>query len=264
MNDNVFFTQDERGVATITLNRPELHNAFDDALIKNLITILQQLQNNAEVKVVVLAAAGKSFSAGADLNWMKRMSGYSYAENLKDAQALSELLQTLKLLKQPTIARVQGATFGGGVGLVACCDMAVASNKASFCLSEVKFGLIPAVISPYVLATIGERAMRRYALTAEIISAEEAQRLGLVSVVTTPEQLDTALQELLHYLLQNSPQAVSAAKALINRVSSNPYDERHLQLNTEAIATIRVSPEGQEGLNAFLTKRKPAWCPKEF
>ncbi len=262
MNDNVFYTIDDAGVATITLNRPDLHNAFDDALISALNTILQQLQDNEAVKVVVLAAAGKSFSAGADLNWMKRMAGYSYEENKRDAQALSELMRTLKFLKQPTIARVQGATFGGGVGLVACCDMAVASTNASFCLSEVKIGLIPAIISPYVLAAIGERAMRRYALTAETMQAEEAQRLGLVTVVAEPEQLDEALQNLLRGLLQNSPQAMMAVKTLVNRVSNNPYDERHLPLNAEAIATIRVSPEGQEGLNAFLNKRKPAWLPK--
>lgn len=259
MNDTILSQVDSRGVATITLNRPERHNAFDDSLIQELLTLFKQIETNLEIKIVVLAATGQSFSAGADLNWMKRMAAYSYEENLRDAQALSELMQTLKRLRPPTIAKVQGATFGGGVGLVACCDMAIASTAASFCLSEVKIGLIPAVICPYVIAAIGERATRRYSLTAENISVEEAFRLGLVTQVVAPEQLDTELQRLLNCLSKNSPQAINAAKALINRVSENPYDVKNLQLNAEAIANIRISTEGQEGLSAFLAKRKPGW-----
>ena len=259
MSDNLIYEVDTRGVAKITLNRPALHNAFDENLIQAMTEILRQVQSNPAVKVVVLAATGKNFSAGADLNWMRRMADYSYAENVRDALALSELMHTLKFLRQPTLACVQGAAFGGGVGLVACCDMAVAADSASFCLSEVRIGLIPAVISPYVVAAIGERATRRYALTAEPINAEEAHRLGLVCAITQEQQLETTLQALITRLLQNSPQAVSATKALINRVSENPYAKSHLEKNAEAIAGIRVSPEGQEGLNAFLEKRKPAW-----
>jgi methylglutaconyl-CoA hydratase len=259
MSNNVLFNVDQYNIATITLNRAELHNAFDDVLIQELLKILQTIHNDPKIRVVVLAAAGKSFSAGADLNWMRRMAAYSYEENIRDALALSNLMHALKFLNKPTIARVQGAAFGGGVGLVACCDMAIVSNKASFCLSEVKIGLIPAVISPYVISAMGERAARRYFLTAEAISAADALRLGLATEVVAEAELDSAVQKIINCLLLNSPQAVCAAKELINRVSADPYQQDHQQKNAEAIAAIRVSKEGQEGLSAFLEKRKPAW-----
>jgi methylglutaconyl-CoA hydratase len=259
MSDNVLFSVNNNGVATITLARPEIHNAFDDSLINNMLHILQKIENDKKIKVVLLKAEGKSFSAGADLNWMRRMASYTYEENIKDATVLYELMKTLKYLKCPTIARVQGAVFGGGVGLVCCCDIAVMSKQATFCLSEVKIGLIPAVISPFVISAIGERAARQYFLTAEQIDANEALRLGLVSQAVETEQLDHTIEKIIAHLLHNSPQAVFAAKALINEVCINPYSQKHVEKNIEAIATIRASTEGKEGLTAFLEKRKPSW-----
>lgn len=259
MTSAVLQTINDQGIATITLNRPQVHNAFDDVLIQELLQNLKQLDSNSQIKIVILKAAGKSFSAGADLNWMRRMAAYSYEENVKDALALADLMQTLKFLNKPTLACVQGAAFGGGVGLISCCDIAIASTEASFCLSEVKIGLIPAVISPYVVSAIGERAARQYFLTAEQFNADEAHRLGLVGQVVPPEQLEVAVAKTITQILRNGPQAIIAAKKLINRVSMNPYDPAHMQKNAEAIATLRVSTEGQEGLSAFLDKRKPNW-----
>jgi methylglutaconyl-CoA hydratase len=250
---------DERGVARLTLARPEVHNAFNDALIAALTQSLEELAGNAAVRAVVLAAEGKSFSAGADLNWMKAMAGYDEARNLADARGLSRLLWTLDRLPKPTIARVQGAALGGGVGLVACCDIVVASRNASFTLSEVKLGLIPATIGPYVAAAIGERACRRYFLTAERIFAEEALRLGLVHRVVESDELDRAVAELLAALLANGPAAVAAAKELIFAVGRRPVDAAVMEETARRIAAIRVSPEGREGIAAFLEKRKPGW-----
>ncbi len=246
----------EAGVATLSLNRPTLHNAFDDLMIAQLQTILDIIHNDSQINVVVLTATGTSFSAGADLNWMRRMAAYSYEENIDDALALAKLMQTLKYLRQPTIASVQGAAFGGGVGLVACCDIAIASEVATFCLSEVKIGLMPAVISPFVIAAIGERAARYYCLTAERMSAAKAVQLGLVTQVVKAEQLDACVENVVQKLLGNNASAVIATKALLNRVSKDPYDKQHRQLNAEAIASIRVSAEGQAGLTAFLEKQK--------
>jgi methylglutaconyl-CoA hydratase len=250
---------DKRGVARLTLARPEVHNAFNDALIAELTRSLEELALNAEVRAVVLAADGKSFSAGADLNWMKAMAGYDEARNLADARTLSRLLWTLDRLPKPTIGRVQGAALGGGVGLVACCDIVVASRQASFALSEVKLGLIPATIGPYVVAAIGERACRRYFLTAERIYAEEALRLGLVHRVVEADELDRAVEELLAALLANGPKAVAAAKALVFAVGRRPVDAAVMEESARRIAAIRASPEGREGIAAFLEKRKPGW-----
>lgn len=259
MTNNVLFTINADGVAKITLNRPELHNAFDDDLIKNFLEILQNINQDPVIRVVILEALGKSFSAGADLNWMRRMVSYTYDQNVQDALQLSELMHTLKFLKQPTIARVHGAVFGGGVGLVSCCDMAIVSKQATFCLSEVKIGLIPAVISPYVISIMGERASRRYFLTGEQMDAMQALQLGLATEVVDSEQLDDSIDKITQHLLSNSPQAVMAAKQLINQATVHTLHENHLQKNAEAIAAIRISPEGQEGLTAFLEKRKPIW-----
>lgn len=250
---------DERGVATLTMNRPELHNAFDDAFIAALTGELRQLDANGAVRVVVLAASGKSFSAGADLSWMRRMADYTREENLADALGLAELMQTLATLTKPTIAQVQGAAYGGGVGLVACCDMAIASRRAAFCLSEVKLGLIPAVISPYVVEAMGPRAARRYFQSAEVFDAAEAHRLGLVHEVTAEEELPSAVERLCAALLANGPRAMAAAKALVARVASGPIDDTMLRDTAERIADTRASAEGKEGLSAFLEKRKPAW-----
>lgn len=250
---------DARGVATVTMCRAEKHNAFDDAVIAELTQAFQQLAGNSNVRAMVLAAEGKSFSAGADLGWMKRMAAYSYEENLRDAMALATMLKTLNTLPFPTIARVQGAAFGGAVGLVSCCDMAIGTPRASFSLSEVKIGLIPATISPYVISAIGQRASRRYFMTAERFSAEEAARLGLVTQVVTEEQLDETIDAMITTLLANSPAAIRAAKELVFDVENRVLSDELIKDTSERIARIRVSPEGQEGLGAFFEKRPAAW-----
>jgi methylglutaconyl-CoA hydratase len=250
---------DSRGVASVTINRPDKHNAFDDAIIAELRTSFDQLAQNPDVRVVVLASEGRSFSAGADLTWMKRMAEYDYQHNLQDAEALAGMLQALYALPQPTIARVQGAALGGAVGLVSCCDMAIANERASFSLSEVLIGLIPATISPYVIRAIGERASKRYFTTGERFDVEEAHRLGLVSEVAAGEQLDQQLDALIDNLLANGPVAVRAAKKLVIDVAGKPIDDALTFDTCERIAGIRVSEEGQEGLTAFLQKRPPAW-----
>ncbi len=208
---------------------------------------------------MVLGSEGKSFSAGADLEWMKRMASYSYDENLRDASALALMLKTLNEIPQPTIARVQGAAFGGAVGLVSCCDMAVAASAGSFSLSEVKIGLVPATISPYVIAAIGQRAARRYFVTAERFDAHRALQLGLVNEVVDAEQLDQEIDRLINTLLANGPEAVTGAKQLVFDVAGKPIDQQLIDATCETIAAIRVSEQGQEGLQAFLERRKPQW-----
>jgi methylglutaconyl-CoA hydratase len=250
---------DANGVATLTLNRPEVHNAFDDHLIVQLTHKLRELDHHASVRVVVLAAAGKSFSAGADLNWMKRIARYSEAENIRDAVALAGLMRALNTMTKPTIARVQGSAFGGGVGLVACCDIAIAGSAALFSLSEVRLGLIPAVISPYVIAAMGERNARRYFLTAERFDAQEALRVGLVHSVVTDGELDAAVSRIVGELLNGGPKAIAASKELIAHVTGRPIDHVLAEETATRIAQIRVSPEGQEGIAAFLDKRAAAW-----
>jgi len=258
-DNNITINIDTRGIATVTMNRPEKHNAFDDGVIAELTAAFEQVANHDGVRVMVLAAEGKSFSAGADLGWMKRMATYSYDDNLKDANALANMLKVLNTLPIPTIARVQGAAFGGAVGLVSCCDMAIAAPRASFCLSEVKIGLIPATISPYVIDAIGQRASRRYFNTAERFSAETATRLGLVSEMVEEDQLDNTINQLIDAVLANSPAAVKAAKILIADVANRPINDELINDTSERIATIRTSSEGQEGLTAFLEKRPAAW-----
>ncbi|MBR9906451.1 MAG: gamma-carboxygeranoyl-CoA hydratase [Gammaproteobacteria bacterium] len=244
-------------VAWLTLNRPEVHNAFDDRMIAELLDALAAVRNNNQVRVLVLRSEGKNFSAGADLGWMRSMAAKDYDENIADAAELSRLMQELDELPQPTIALVQGAAFGGAVGLAACCDIALATPASSFCLSEVKIGLIPAVISPYVMRAIGTRQARRYMLTAERFSAEEALRIGLVHDIA--EDLQQAAQPLIEALINNSPAAVTAAKSLAMAVDQQPLNANTRQLTIERIAEIRVSAEGQEGLSAFLEKRAPNW-----
>ncbi|MCZ6488808.1 MAG: enoyl-CoA hydratase/isomerase family protein [Gammaproteobacteria bacterium] len=249
----------DRGVASVTLNRPEQHNAFDDGMIAEMIELLGQLEQDDRVRVLVLRAAGKSFSAGADLNWMRRMADYDLARNTDDAMQLAELMRRLNCFPKPTIALVQGAAYGGGVGLIACCDIAIASKQALFCLSEVKLGLIPAVISPYVIEAIGARAARRFMLTAERFSAEQACRLGLVHQVVEAQELDTTLDSILEFLLAAGPAAQAAAKDLIRAVSNQPIDSDVIQNCAQRIAQIRATSEAREGLDAFLEKRKPNW-----
>ena len=248
-------------VGLVALNRPDLHNAFNETLIAELTMVLRSLDADAAVRAVVLTGHGKSFCAGADLNWMKKMAGYGPAENLADAQALALMLRTLNGLSKPTVACVRGAAFGGGVGLVACCDVAVAAHDAVFSLSEAKLGLIPATISPYVIEAIGARAARRYFLTAERFTAAEAFRIGLVHDIVPEPELDTRINELLGALLLAGPVAQLECKALIRGVANRPIDAEVIAGTAEHIAAVRASPEGREGVAAFLAKRPPSWVP---
>jgi methylglutaconyl-CoA hydratase len=251
-------------IGIITMNRPERHNAFDDALIAELTEALRSMEAEDGVRVVVLSGAGKSFSAGADLNWMKRMAGYSKDENQRDAMALAALMRTLANLRKPTIARVHGAAYGGGVGLVACCDVAVGSHNATFALSEARLGLIPAVISPYVVAAIGERSSRRYFITGERFDAAEAWRLGLLHEITpTDGAMDEKIGEICDAMLDCGPVAQREAKDLIRAVAGKPLHSEVIQDTAERIARIRSSPEGKEGVAAFLEKRRASWVPPE-
>ena len=251
-------------IGLLTLNRPERHNAFDDVMIGELTEALRSMEAEDGIRVVVLSGAGKSFSAGADLNWMKRMAGYSKDENQRDAMGLAALMRTLAHLRKPTVARVHGAAYGGGVGLVACCDVAIASNAASFALSEARLGLVPAVISPYVVSAIGERAARRYFLTGERFEAAEAYRLGLVHDLGSGEgELDEKIGQVVDAILGCGPVAQREAKELIRAVAQRPVTSELIQDTAERIARIRSSPEGREGVAAFLEKRRAAWVPPD-
>jgi methylglutaconyl-CoA hydratase len=247
-------------VGIITMNRPERHNAFDDTLIAELTRAIAEMDAHHAVRVLVLSATGKSFSAGADLNWMKRMAGYSHDENLRDATALGELMRTLNGTAKPTVARVQGNAFGGGVGLVACCDIAVATQNVVFALSEARLGLIPAVISPYVIAAIGARAARRYFQTAERFDAAEAYRIGLIHELVMDEAaLDDKVGELVDALLASGPCAMARAKGLVGALGGRRIDSELIAFTASEIAQVRASAEGREGVSAFLEKRTPAW-----
>jgi methylglutaconyl-CoA hydratase len=251
---------DETGVATLILNRPKIHNAFDDELIARLTAELKGLAADEKVRAVVLAAEGKSFSAGADVNWMKRMAGYGRDENVRDALALAEMMHTLDRLPKPTVALVQGPAYGGGVGLVAACDIVIAVHEATFAVSEVRLGLIPAVISPYVVRAMGPRAARRYMLTGERFTATEAHRIGLVHEVVPSDELRHAGERMLGMLAENGPQAMAEAKELAFLVAGWDADSELRRETARRIAERRASPEGREGLAAFLEKRKPAWA----
>ena len=251
------------GVARITLNRPEVRNAFDDALIASLTKEFKGIEKDDSIRVLVLAGAGTAFCAGADLNWMKRMAGYGYEQNLADARALADMLAALDRMPKPTIARVHGPAFAGGTGLVAACDIAVGTPEAKFCFSEAKLGLSPATISPHVMRAIGERAARRYFLTAEIFDAAEAERIGLLTFQTEKDHLDKAVQDLLDHLLAGGPEAMKQIKTLIRAVVGRPLDDALVADTAKRIAEIRVSPEGKEGIASFLEKRKAAWCSKK-
>lgn len=246
-------------VARVMLDRPEIRNAFDDALIAALTRTLHVLDADDRVRVVVIGGNGPAFCAGGDLNWMKRMSAYTYAQNLADANGLAGMLQALDRMRKPTIARVHGAAYAGGVGLVAACDIAVGVPQAKFCLSEAKIGLSPATISPYVVRAMGERMARRYFLSAEVFDGNEAYRIGLLSHVSASERLDAEIDEILENLLQGGPQALAKIKDLIRRVSTGEIDDVMIEDTAKRIAEIRATPEGKEGVASFLEKRKPAW-----
>lgn len=250
---------DARGIATVTLDRPEIHNAFDDVMIAALARALGDLDSDPAVRVVVVAATGRSFSAGANLNWMKRMAGYSEAQNVEDALGLAGLMHRLYTLSKPTLARVHGPAFAGGLGLVACCDIAVAAREATFCLTEVRLGLIPAVITPYVVAAIGERPARRYCLTAERFDAAEALRLGLVHEVVEAAALDARIDALVGQLLLGGPASLAECKAWVTEVAARPIDAALVTESARRIAAVRASDEGRDGVAAFLEKREARW-----
>jgi methylglutaconyl-CoA hydratase len=246
-------------IVSITLNRPDVRNAFNDEVIAEITQAFAELGARNDVRCIVLAAEGSAFCAGADLNWMRRMADYSRQENLADAGKLAEMLQTIYECPKPTVARVQGDVYAGGMGLVACCDVAVSVDTAGYCLSEVKLGLIPATISPYVIRALGARASHRYFLTAERFSAQEALRLGFVHEVVPMEQLDAKLNEITQALVKNSPNAVKVCKKLVQDVAYAPISQPLVAKTVEGIADIRSSAEGREGVSAFLSKRKPSW-----
>ena len=247
------------GVGRVTLDRPEVRNAFDDALIAKLTQIFTELDRDSSIRAVVLAGNGPAFCAGADLNWMKRMSGYSYDENVRDARGLAEMLSTLDRMDKPTIARVHGPAFAGGTGLVAACDIAVGTPDAKFCFSEAKLGLSPATISPYVMRAIGARAASRYFLTAEVFDAQEALRIGMLSALVAAPELDGFIDSLLKHLLAGGSAAHARIKDLVHDVAGRPIDDELKGDTARRIAEIRASEEGKEGIASFLEKRKPKW-----
>lgn len=260
----VVLNQRTKGVTEVVLNYPEKRNAFDDLIIRRLIDALEQVAKDDETRVVIVRSEGKHFSAGADLAWMRRMAGNTREENLADARQLARLMSTLNQLPKPVIGLVQGAAFGGAVGLAACCDIVLATETSKFCLSEVKLGLIPAVISPYVVRAIGERQARRYFITAEIFDARQAEHFGLVhEVCEDVAAMNRRCDELLQQLALNGPEAMQAAKDLVFAVSQKAINKDVIEDTAQRIADIRVGAEGQEGLSAFLDKRKANWVPEE-
>lgn len=261
MASSQLISENRDGVLWLTLNRPDVHNAFGDELIAALTQALIDAESDDSVRAIVLTGAGQTFSAGADMNWMRSMAQASEEENRMDALRLAKLLRTLNFHPRPTLARVNGAAFGGGLGLIACCDIAISVDDAVFALTEVRLGLVPAVISPYVIRRIGERHARRFFLTAERFDAARAMRLGLVRELATHDMLDSAIEQQLRWLRQGGPAAVSAAKSLVFDVCGlSAAKQEELDHQTASlIARLRVSPEGQEGLSAFLEKRKPDW-----
>ncbi|WP_439107090.1 enoyl-CoA hydratase/isomerase family protein [Congregibacter sp.] len=254
-------SMDAQGIARVSLNRPEKHNAFDDSMIALMQSHFDELAGREDVRVVVLQAEGKSFSAGADLAYMKRMADFDYGRNLDDARALATMLQTLKTLPHPTIARVQGNAFGGAIGLISCCDIAIASDTALFGLTETRIGLIPSTIGPHVIEAIGARWARRLFLSAERFDAARAEEIQLIHQHCDASALDAQVDQIVATLLQNGPEAMRAAKVLVCDIAGKAVDAQMIDDTSARIAHLRVSSEGQEGLQAFLQKRPPSWTP---
>ncbi|WP_153915602.1 enoyl-CoA hydratase-related protein [Shewanella sp. TC10] len=250
-----------QGVGELILDRAEKHNAFDEVMINEMITAIESFANNDQCQQLILRANGKNFSAGADLNWMRKQAKMDFEQNLSDANELAKLMHVLDKFPKPTIALVNGAAFGGALGLICCCDIAIANTRASFCLSEVKLGLIPAVISPYVVRAMGNRQARRYMLTAERFSAEVAVTHQVIHEIN--DDLDAAAQPFIDVFNGNSPQGMAWVKTLVSSLENGVIDDNTLAYTSEQIARIRVSDEGQEGLNAFFEKRSPAWTTKQ-
>ena len=249
----------ENRVATVWLNRPDVRNAFNETAIAEITQAFRALGADEGVRAIVLAAHGPAFCAGADLNWMKKMASYTHEENRADAAQLAEMLRTMYFCPKPVVARVQGDCYAGGMGLVAACDIAVAVDEVHFCLSEVKLGLVPATISPYVIKAMGENAARRYFLTAERFSASEALRIGFVHAAVKAEALDATVDDIVKALVSASPNAVKEAKRLVQEVAGAPLTDALIADTAERIAVIRASDEGREGVRSFLEKRKPSW-----
>lgn len=245
-------------LVTLSFNRPEIHNAFNDVMIDELLEVFTMISKRREIRVVILTGSGKSFCAGADLNWMKRVKDYSYEENLKESLRLADLFYQIYSLPTPTIAKVNGAAIGGGTGFVAVCDLAIASESAKFSFSEVKLGLVPACISPYVIRKVGEGRCREFFLTGERLTAQKALKCGLVNQVVPPEKLDEAVYELSKQLLSSGPNALATCKELLEKVPKMSFEEAKTY-TARVIASLRVSEEGQEGMTSFLEKRKPKW-----
>ena len=250
---------DPTGCASVILNRAEMHNAFNEHLIVKILTTFKDLSETENVRVIVLSAEGRSFSAGADLNWMQRMAQNNHHDNLADAKVLSQMLHAIYTCPKPTLAAVQGPCYGGGVGLIACCDIAIASEAATFSFPEVKLGIIPATIAPYVIASIGERKAHRYFLTAERFDVREALKMGLVHEVVPSDQLMVAIEKIIVKILKNSPKAITASKDLIHAVANKPINDIVIKDTAQRIADIRATDEGKEGISAFLEKRDPSW-----
>lgn len=253
----------EDGIATISLNRPDVHNAFNEIVIGELTDLFEKAGADKKVRVVILRGNGKSFSAGGDLHWMRRMADYNYQQNVNDAARLGTLLKTINDAPKPTIALVQGNAFGGGVGLAACCDIVIAEETAQFCLSEVRIGLIPSIIAPYVINAMGERMARRYFLTAERFGAGTAKEIGFIHETCAPGQLQDAAQKIIDAIFEGAPQAQARGKKLILSIAGRPIDDNLIRHTVEQIAEARASDEGKEGLSAFLNKTEPAWRKKK-
>lgn len=251
------------GVALVWMNRPEARNALDETMIAELTGAFQRLDAAPEVRAVVLAGIGPAFCAGVDLNRMKRMAGFSLKQNAEDAMELARMLAALASMKKPTVARVHGAAFAGGTGLVAACDIAVAAHEAEFCLSEVKLGLVPATVSPYVIAAMGERMAHRYFLSAERFSASEAYRIGLAQEIAPIEELDATVNQILGHLVQGAPEAHAATKELMRAVARKPLTQALIADTAKRTATARASKAGREGVRAFLERRQPNWVPEQ-
>ena len=257
--ETCFYHVDASGIAVLTLNRPELHNALDESLVCSLFAQLREIEENRQVRAVILTAAGKNFCAGADLNWMRNSVENSTLDNTQIGQKLAELMWKLHNLSKPTIALIKGVAFGGGAGLVSCCDIALADPQSRFCFSEVRLGLIPSVISPYIVRAIGERVARRYFLTAEQFSAEDAYRIGLIHEIVDSENQIAFAHNLADSLIAGGPCALTRTKELLDTVSSSPLDRNTMLKTAEWITEVLKTPEAQEGIKAYLQKRKASW-----
>lgn len=259
MSQELISNLDHRGVLTITMNRPEVHNAFDEKQIARLTEVLSKAASDDSVKLIVLGSEGKHFCAGADINYMQRMGNNTRQQNLEDAAALAGLMKTLNILPKPTIAKVQGAAYGGAVGLVCCCDIAIGATSTVLSLSEVKIGLVPATIGPYVISAVGQRTARRLFISGERVAAHAAQSMGLLHSVVEDELLNDAVQGVLDSLLENSPNAMAAAKRAVFKLTSEEITDEMIEYSIDMIAELRESEEGREGTAAFLEKRSASW-----